>query len=78
MTRLYFNRRGELPWSTDNGPGTPERRWRKVLVSAPGICVFKPDAGGDENTPTAWISFGDVKAWVVAPGAVDIRRGHGR
>ena len=24
MTRLYFNRRGEFPWSTDNGPGTPE------------------------------------------------------
>lgn len=78
MTHLYFNRRGELPWSTDNGAGTPERRWRKVLVSAPGICVHKPDAGDDETTPTGWISFGDVEERVVAPGAVDIRRGHGR
>jgi hypothetical protein len=74
LTRLYFNRRGKLPWSTDNGPGTAERNWRKVLISAPGICVFKPDAGDNKDTPTAWIVFGDVEERLVAPGSIDIRR----
>lgn len=74
MTRLYFNRRGELPWRTDTGPGTPERNWRKVLISAPGLCVFKPECGDNEKSPTAWIVFGDVEERLVAPGSIDIRR----
>lgn len=73
MTRLYFNRRGELPWSTDNGPGTTERKHRQVLVSAKGMCVFKPEAGDDKSSPTAWIVFGDVEERFVSPGAIDIR-----
>jgi hypothetical protein len=74
VIRLYFNKRGELPWSTDNGPGTVERTHRRVLISAPGICVSKPEAGDNKNTPTAWIVFGDVEERFVGPGYIDIRR----
>ena len=74
MTRLFFNIRGKLPWSTDNGPGTPERQWSKVLISAPGTSVFQPEAGDDKDAPTAWVVFGDVEERLVALGTIEIRR----
>jgi len=58
LVRLYFNKRGGRPWSTDRGPGTPEETWKEVEFDE-SYCrtVYDPDAGDNVNTPTAWIEI---------------------
>lgn len=54
--RVYFNRRGELPWSFDSGRGTEEIQVKDfTLHSISGNSKFDPSAGDNENSPTAWI-----------------------
>ena len=60
LIRLYFNRRGELPWSIDTGPGTEEIQTGAVVTLATGKTVFAPEAGDNENSPTAWIEFAET------------------
>lgn len=56
MVRLYFNKRGERPWSLDSGPGTTESTYAQVdIIGAAGVTRFEPNAGDNEKTPTAWI-----------------------
>lgn len=58
MIRLYFNKRGERPWSVDEGPGTEERTFSQVSIfDAHGITRYDPAAGDNKETPTAWIEF---------------------
>lgn len=50
--RVYFNRRGEFPWSVDKGLGTTELQTKKVTfdrVSAEAH--FDPSAGDNERSP---------------------------
>lgn len=60
--RVYFNRRGEFPWSVDKGPGTTELQTKKVTfdrVSAEAH--LDPSAGDNERSPTAWFLLKNVR-----------------
>jgi hypothetical protein len=39
MLRLYFNKRGDRPWSIDSGPGTEEFTFVEVFVLA-GVALL--------------------------------------
>lgn len=53
--RVYFNRRGSLPWSVDAGPGTPEHQVKNVrIVGLTTESYFEAAAGDNDMTPTAW------------------------
>ena len=76
MLRLYFNRHGELPWSIDEGPGTPERQFKDIVISGVyGEAVYEPLKAGDDpqKQPCAWIEFRECElgvgrestAWIV-------------
>ena len=59
--RVYFNIRGNFPWSVDTGPGTPEFTTKKVwLVDVIGETIFNPKAGDNRHTPTAWIQIDEA------------------
>jgi hypothetical protein len=60
MIRLYFNKRGELPWSVDTGPGTKEYQTKQVAVLCSCLTKtrkLKPHEGPDE-VPSAWLECG--------------------
>ena len=58
--RLYFNRRGQLPWSVDEGAGTHERLFATVAIGAVGgvtiYATLEPNQSPTE-TPCAWIEY---------------------
>lgn len=56
MIRLYFNKRGDLPWSIDTGPGSPERRYKTVHVMAHGVTQSNGKEP-NETEPVAWTEF---------------------
>lgn len=64
MIRLYFNRRGGLPWSVDEGSGTPEQLFARVAVGPVyGNTIYKPlNPDQDKNEiPCAWIEYPDCE-----------------
>lgn len=65
MLRLYFNRRGPLPWSVDRGPGTEEFTFKKVILQGRGRTVYTPLAPGEdpEAVPCAWIELDGGIIW---------------
>jgi hypothetical protein len=55
MLRLYFNIRGSLPWSIDEGDPSSERMFSTVeLRDITGRAVFDRETTGQ---PCAWIAF---------------------
>ena len=59
--RIYFNKRGPLPWSVDQGIGTPEYQVLAVTMDhVNGRLIHQPEAGDNVGTPTAWI---EAKGW---------------
>jgi hypothetical protein len=69
--RVYFNKRGALPWSVDSGPGTEEfQTGASVDIRLPSRTMFDPSAGDDENTPTAWVEVKNARILRIKPGTV--------
>jgi hypothetical protein len=62
MIRLYFNRRGQRPWSIDSGAGTEERSFKRVDVETTGKTKFDPRNVGSEDFPCAWLEFENAMA----------------
>ena len=59
--RVYLNRRGDLPWSVDSGAGTTEITVKSFRLNGVyGESHYYPNAGDNENTPTAWITISNV------------------
>lgn len=72
--RVYFNRRGPLPWSVDSGIGTEEWRTRAVVILGCECRMrFEPDQGDNDTAPTAWVDVLEAFA-VQVVGAVELRR----
>ena len=59
MVRLYFNKRGDSPWSVDTGPGTQEFTTQSVLFEAVGETIFDDRIPQNDEKPRAWIEFKD-------------------
>lgn len=60
--RVYFNRRGELPWSVDRGPGTTELQTKRIVFERVNAeAHFDPSAGDNERSPTAWFLLKNVR-----------------
>lgn len=57
MIRLYFNKRGQLPWSIDSGPGTTEKSYRTIHTIAHGVSRFRAGVPLSETEPVAWVEF---------------------
>jgi hypothetical protein len=57
LLRLYFNRRGDRPWSIDRGPGTEECTFEDVNVFGAAFTRFDPEKIGNENFPCAWLEY---------------------
>jgi len=60
LVRVYFNKRGGLPWSVDTGSGTEEFQTGAVNIRCHSQTVYDTKAGDDENTPTAWLEIRDA------------------
>ena len=56
LYRLYFNRRGELPWSVDDGTQATEQMVCEV-AAGPGCTVATHYTGEPVNdgSPVAWL-----------------------
>lgn len=61
MLRLYFNKRGDRPWSIDQGTDTPEQTFVEVFVAVIGTTRFDPSHLGSLAAPCAWLEFEDAK-----------------
>lgn len=60
--RLYFNKKGELPWRVDTGPGTHEFQVREVVIAG-AVCGRTAEAQAvtdPEHMPISWVEFTDA------------------
>lgn len=58
MLRLYFNKRGDLPCSVDEGKGTPEQLYADVAIrNAWATTHYDPTVTDRENQPCFWLEF---------------------
>ena len=63
MLRLYFNQHGDLPWSVDEGPGTPEQQFVSVEILICGETKYDVSQRGSANTVCAWIEYTGATLW---------------
>lgn len=58
LVRVYYNRRGQLPWSIDYGDQSSEVNLRAIQFSGVGHGHTNQDlTNRDPEKPTAWLEF---------------------
>ena len=64
MLRVYIDNFTPPIWEIDSGPGTPSRKFEKVIAEAIGI--YKYDLTADNiNTPKAWVEYPAAELTVI-------------
>jgi hypothetical protein len=55
--RVYFNKRGPLPWSIDYGDQESEIHVRMIQIVDVQACTREDFSNPDPEKPTAWFEF---------------------
>ncbi len=69
--RIYFNKRGPLPWSIDYGDQTTEVNVKLIHIQSAGTAITCEDfTHQDPEKPSAWLEFYRVNVEIAEERAV--------